>query len=53
MTRYGLRDHRVGAAFLTGLGLAIIAAMVFFTSRREELLERYRKYRMLLAEWEL
>ncbi|HEY3452764.1 MAG TPA: hypothetical protein VGK67_40850, partial [Myxococcales bacterium] len=52
MTRYGLRDHRVGAAFLTGLGLVIIVAMVFFTSRREELLGRYRKYRQLMAAWE-
>ena len=30
----------------------IIVAMVFFTSRREELLARYRKYRQLMAAWE-
>jgi hypothetical protein len=43
MARYGLRDHRLGAAFLTLLGLGIVGTMVYFTARRAQVEKRWRE----------
>ncbi|MBI5549585.1 MAG: hypothetical protein HY901_37340, partial [Deltaproteobacteria bacterium] len=52
MIRHGIDNHRLGAVFLTAMGALLIGGMVFFSAKREQVLERYRKYRTLLASWE-
>ena len=42
----------VGALFLSGLGLAVVAFMVLVTTRRAELLERYKHARSMLENRE-
>ncbi len=51
LTRFGLREPRAGALLLSGLGLLVVAFMVLITTRRAELLEKYRLARSLLARW--
>jgi hypothetical protein len=52
LVRYGLRDPRAGAIFLSGLGLLVVGFMVLVTTRRAELLARYRSVTQLMARWE-
>jgi len=52
LVRYGLRDARAGAIFLSGLGLLVVGFMVLVTTKRAELLVRYRSVQQLLARWE-
>jgi hypothetical protein len=52
LARFGMRDHRVGAAFLTLLGLMVVGFMVLLSAHRERLLLRYARVRSLLATWE-
>ncbi len=52
LVRYGVRDHRLGALFLSALGVAIVTFMVVLSARRAQLLERYRRVRDLLEQWE-
>jgi hypothetical protein len=52
LVRYGVREPRLGAALLSGLGLAVVGFMVLITTRRSELLTRYQKARELLQTWE-
>ncbi|MBS1152414.1 MAG: putative rane protein, partial [Myxococcaceae bacterium] len=52
LVRYGVREPRMGALFLSGLGLAVVAFMVLVTTRRSELLSRYQRARSLLQDWE-
>jgi hypothetical protein len=52
LTRFGMRDHRIGAAFLTLLGLMVVGFMVLLSAHREKLLMRYTRVRSLLATWE-
>jgi hypothetical protein len=52
LARFGMRDHRVGAAFLTLLGLMVVGFMVLLSAHREKLLLRYSRVRSLLATWE-
>ena len=52
LVRYGIRDPRAGAIFLSGLGLLVVGFMVLVTTRRAELLARYRSVQQLLARWE-
>jgi len=52
LVRFGTRDHRVGAVFLSLLGLGVVGFMVLFTSKRAELLSRYERVRALLDTWE-
>lgn len=52
LARFGVRDPRLGAVFLSLLGLAIVGFMVFMTARRAELLARYRRVREMLDGWE-
>jgi hypothetical protein len=52
LVRFGMRDHRVGAAFLTLLGLLVVGFMVLLSAHRERLLKRYARVRSLLSTWE-
>ncbi|QRK13470.1 hypothetical protein JQX13_05255 [Archangium violaceum] len=52
LARFGIRDHRMGAAFLSLLGVGVVGFMVLFTARRAELLERYERVRAMMATWE-
>jgi hypothetical protein len=50
--RYGVRDHRLGAIFLTGLGLVVVGFMALFTSKRAELMQRYERVKVMLDDWQ-
>ena len=52
MLRHGLRSPHLGALFLTLLGLALVAGMVFFTLERERILRRYSAIFAELQTWE-
>lgn len=52
LVRFGMRDHRMGAAFLSLLGLLVVGFMVLLSAHRERLLQRYARVRSLLAAWE-
>ncbi|MBN1205429.1 MAG: hypothetical protein JXB05_10945 [Myxococcaceae bacterium] len=52
LARFGMRDHRIGAAFLTLLGLMVVGFMVLLSAHREKLLLRYARVRSMLATWE-
>lgn len=52
LVRFGMRDHRVGAAFLSLLGLLVVGFMVLLSAHREKLLSRYTRVRSLLSTWE-
>ena len=52
LARFGTRDHRVGAAFLSLLGIGVVGFMVLFTAKRAELLARYERVRAMLDTWE-
>jgi hypothetical protein len=52
LVRYGLRDHRIGALFLSVLGLMVVSFMVLLSAQRAELLRRYERVRQLLSDWE-
>ncbi|HYO58673.1 hypothetical protein [Archangium sp.] len=52
LARFGIRDHRMGAAFLSMLGVGVVGFMVLFTARRAELLERYERVRAMMETWE-
>ena len=52
LVRYGVREPRIGALFLSGLGLAVVGFMVLVTTRRTELVERYQRARAMLQNWE-
>ncbi|ADO74918.1 hypothetical protein [Stigmatella aurantiaca] len=52
LVRFGIRDHRMGAAFLSLLGLMVVGFMVLLSAHRERLLQRYARVRSLLAAWE-
>jgi len=52
LVRYGMRDHRLGAVFLSVLGLLVVGFMVLLSAQRAELLKRYERVRQLLGGWE-
>ncbi len=52
LIRHGVRDPRLGALFLSALGLLIIVFMVVLSARRAELVERYDKLRHTLDTWQ-
>ncbi|MDY7227404.1 hypothetical protein [Hyalangium rubrum] len=52
LVRFGMRDHRVGAAFLSLLGLLVVGFMVLLSAHREKLLARYTRVRSMLSTWE-
>jgi hypothetical protein len=52
LVRFGMRDHRIGAAFLSLLGLMVVGFMVLLSAHREKLLSRYARVRSLLSTWE-
>jgi hypothetical protein len=52
LVRFGMRDHRIGAAFLTLLGLMVVGFMVVLSAYRERLLQRYARVRSLLSTWD-
>lgn len=52
LVRWGVREPRLGALFLSGLGLAVVAFMVVVTTKKAELLERYKRVRGALERWD-
>ncbi|MBL8919537.1 MAG: hypothetical protein JNJ54_11790 [Myxococcaceae bacterium] len=52
LVRWGVREPRLGALFLSALGLAIVGFMVVVTTKKAELLERYKRVRGALEHWE-
>jgi hypothetical protein len=52
VVQVGLQDHRVGAIFLSVLGLGVVAFMVLWTAHRTELVRRYQWLQAELGHWE-
>jgi hypothetical protein len=52
LARFGIRDHRMGAAFLSLLGVGVVGFMVVFTAKRAELQEHYARVRAMMDTWE-
>ncbi|MFT3839894.1 MAG: hypothetical protein QM723_23105 [Myxococcaceae bacterium] len=52
LVRFGVREPRVGAIFLSSLGLLVVGFMVLVTTKRAELLERYKATRAMLQQWD-
>jgi len=52
LVRWGVREPRLGAIFLSALGLAVVAFMVVVTTKKHELLERYKRVRGALERWD-
>ncbi|MCA3013231.1 MAG: hypothetical protein INH41_12625, partial [Myxococcaceae bacterium] len=52
LVRWGVREPRLGALFLSALGLAVVAFMVVVTTKKAELLERYQRVRGALRRWD-
>ncbi len=52
LARFGIQEHRLGAAFLSLLGVGVVGFMVLFTAKRAELLQRYERVRALMSTWE-
>jgi hypothetical protein len=52
MVHYGLARPHLGALFLTGLGLLLVAGMVVFSLERERILRRYSSILGELRTWE-
>jgi hypothetical protein len=52
LVRFGVREPRVGAIFLSSLGLLVVGFMVLVTTKRAELLERYKAARSMLQQWD-
>jgi hypothetical protein len=52
VVRFGVRDHRAGAAFLSVLGLLVVGSMILLSAKRAELLRRYEQVRERLAGWD-
>ena len=52
LARFGIQEHRLGAAFLSLLGVGVVGFMVLFTAKRAELLERNERVREMLASWD-
>jgi len=51
LVRSGLAEPRLGAVFLSLLGLAVVAVMVFVTTRRDELRARVEAMQRVMATW--
>ncbi len=52
LVRSGLAEPRLGAVFLSLLGLAVVVVMVGITTRREELQARFAAMQRAMATWE-
>ncbi|MFO0597904.1 MAG: hypothetical protein U0228_21560 [Myxococcaceae bacterium] len=51
LVRSGLEEPRLGAVFLSLLGLGVVALMVVVSTRREELRERMATLQRVMATW--
>jgi hypothetical protein len=51
LVRFGVREPRMGALFLSLLGVLVVSAMVLFTAKRAELVRRYEAMRNLMGRW--
>jgi hypothetical protein len=52
LVRFGMRDHRIGALFLSLLGVMVVGFMVMLSAHRATLLQRYARVREMLSTWE-
>jgi hypothetical protein len=52
LVRSGLAEPRLGAVFLSLLGLGVVVVMVMITTKREELQERFAALQRAMASWE-
>jgi len=52
LVRSGLAEPRLGAVFLSLLGLGVVVVMVMLTTRREELQARMAAMQQVMASWE-
>jgi hypothetical protein len=52
LVRFGVRDHRAGAAALSLLGLAVVGGMILLSAKKAELVLRYERLKAQLADWE-
>lgn len=52
LVRYGVQQPRLGALFLSGLGLLVVAVMVVVTTRRAQLQAQVSQVQRMLAQWE-
>ena len=52
LIRYGVRDHRLGAVFLTALGLLVLGFMVLLNAQRAAFTRRLESLRARWAGWE-
>ena len=52
LVRSGLAEPRLGAIFLSLLGLGVVVVMVILTTKREELQARFTAMQRTMATWE-
>jgi hypothetical protein len=52
LVRYGIAEPRLGALFLSALGLVVVAVMVVVTTRRAQVQALLSAMQRMLAQWE-
>lgn len=52
LVRYGVQEPRLGALFLSALGLVVVAVMVVVTTRRAQVQAQLSAMQRMLAQWE-
>ncbi|GMU60506.1 MAG: cobalt-precorrin-5B C(1)-methyltransferase [Myxococcaceae bacterium] len=52
LVRYGVQEPRLGALFLSALGLVVVAVMVVVTTRRAQVQAQVSAMQRLLAQWD-
>lgn len=52
LVRYGIQEPRLGALFLSALGLIVVAVMVVVTTRRAQVQAQVSAMQRMLAQWQ-
>lgn len=52
LVRYGIQEPRLGALFLSALGLVVVATMVVMTTRRAQVQAQVSAMQRMLAQWQ-
>lgn len=52
LVRYGIQEPRLGALFLSALGLLVVAVMVVVTTRRAQVQAQMSAMQRMLAQWQ-
>ncbi|MEW5743751.1 MAG: hypothetical protein AB1938_32865, partial [Myxococcota bacterium] len=52
LVRYGIQEPRLGAIFLSALGLGVVAVMVVVTTRRAQVQAQVTAMQRMLSQWQ-